>query len=162
MGKTTNILRSRSWLLLLALFVLLMPQQAAADDGYDKFTDMSYNYNIYVSGTNTDSLLQRVEIMLGDGDFGGAMSKCDTILDSDPTNGNVYLIFAEGSSYSRYKISGSGRASVTSDANGNITINSSGYSNFGVATNTAAGTSGLVPAPSANQLGSAGYFLRAD
>ena len=53
MGKTTNILRSRSWLLLLALFVLLMPQQAAADDGYDKFTDMSYNYNVYVSGTNT-------------------------------------------------------------------------------------------------------------
>ncbi len=46
---------------------------------------------INVSGTNTDSLLQRVEIMLGDGDFGGAMSKCDTILDSDPTNGKVYF-----------------------------------------------------------------------
>ena len=46
---------------------------------------------INVSGTNTDSLLQRVEIMLGDGDFSGAMSKCDTILDSDPTNGKVYL-----------------------------------------------------------------------
>ena len=46
---------------------------------------------INVSGTNTDSLLQRVEIMLGDGDFGGAMSKCDTILDSDPTNGRVYF-----------------------------------------------------------------------
>lgn len=46
---------------------------------------------INVSGTNTDGLLQRVEIMLGDGDFLGAMSKCDTILDSDPTNGKVYF-----------------------------------------------------------------------
>ncbi len=46
---------------------------------------------INVSGTNTDSLLQRVEIMLADGDFRGAMSKCDTILDSDPTNGKVYF-----------------------------------------------------------------------
>lgn len=45
---------------------------------------------IYVSSTNTDSLLQRVEIMLGDGDFDGAMSKCDTILDFNPTNGKVY------------------------------------------------------------------------
>ncbi len=46
---------------------------------------------INVSGTNTDSLLQRVEIMLGDGDFLGAMIKCDTILDSDPTNGKAYF-----------------------------------------------------------------------
>lgn len=46
---------------------------------------------INVNGTNTDSLLQRVEIMLADGDFSGAMSKCDTILDSDPTNGKVYF-----------------------------------------------------------------------
>ena len=46
---------------------------------------------INVNGTNTDSLLQRVEIMLADGDFNGAMSKCDTILDSDPTNGKVYF-----------------------------------------------------------------------
>ena len=46
---------------------------------------------INVSGLNTDSLLQRVEIMLADGDYSGAMSKCDTILDSDPTNGKVYL-----------------------------------------------------------------------
>jgi hypothetical protein len=72
------------------------------------------------------------------------------------------LIFAEGSSYSRYKISGSGRASVTSDASGNITINSSGYSNFGAATASAAGSAGLVPAPGTNVLGSAGYYLRAD
>lgn len=29
--------------------------------------------------------------MLEDGDFSGAMSKCDTLLDSDPTNGRVYF-----------------------------------------------------------------------
>lgn len=49
------------------------------------------NAIINVSGTSTDSLLQRVEIMLADGDFNGAMSKCDTILDSEPTNGKVFL-----------------------------------------------------------------------
>ena len=37
------------------------------------------NATINISGTNTDSLLQRVEMMLADGDFDGAMSKCDTI-----------------------------------------------------------------------------------
>lgn len=49
------------------------------------------NATINVTGTDTDSLLQRVEIMLADGDFGGAMSKCDAILDTEPTNGNVYF-----------------------------------------------------------------------
>lgn len=49
------------------------------------------NATINVNGTNTESLLKRVEIMLADGDFKGAMSKCDTILDSDPTNGEVYI-----------------------------------------------------------------------
>ena len=49
------------------------------------------NATINVNGTNTDSLLQRVEIMLGDGNFRGARSKCDTILDSDPTNGKAYF-----------------------------------------------------------------------
>lgn len=49
------------------------------------------NATINITGTNTDSLLQRVEIMLGDGDFNGAMSKCETILDSEPTNGKVYF-----------------------------------------------------------------------
>lgn len=49
------------------------------------------NATINVNSTNTDSLLQRVEIMVADGDFGDAMSKCDTILDSDPTNGKVYF-----------------------------------------------------------------------
>ncbi len=50
------------------------------------------NATINVNGTNTDSLLQRAEMMLADGDFDGAMSKCDTVLDSDPTNGKVYFL----------------------------------------------------------------------
>ena len=49
------------------------------------------NATINVNGTNTDSLLQRVEMMLADGDFSGAMQKCDTILDTDPTNGRAYF-----------------------------------------------------------------------
>ena len=49
------------------------------------------NATINVTGTNTDSLLQRVELMLADGDFSGAMQKCDTILDTDPKNGKVYF-----------------------------------------------------------------------
>ena len=49
------------------------------------------NATINVTGANTDSLLQRVEIMLGDGDFNGVMAKCDKLLDSDPTNGYIYL-----------------------------------------------------------------------
>ncbi len=40
---------------------------------------------------NKHALLQRVEIVLSDGDFQGAMEKCNTILDSDPTNGNAYF-----------------------------------------------------------------------
>lgn len=36
------------------------------------------------------------------------------------------------------------------------------YSNFSAATETTAGTAGLVPAPGINELGSTGYFLRAD
>ena len=49
------------------------------------------NATINVSGINTDALLQRVEIVLSDGDFKGAIEKCNTILDSDPTNGNAYF-----------------------------------------------------------------------
>ena len=49
------------------------------------------NATINVNGTNTENLLQRVELMLSDGDFNGAMQKCDTILDSEPTNGRAYL-----------------------------------------------------------------------
>ena len=40
-------------MLLLALFAWLVPQQAAADDGYETYVDQSYLYNVYVSGTNT-------------------------------------------------------------------------------------------------------------
>ena len=52
---------------------------------------------INVTGTNTDSLLKRVEIMLESGDFEGVKSKCDTLLDLDPTNGKIYfyLLLAE-------------------------------------------------------------------
>jgi len=57
----------------------------------------------------------------------------------------VHLILKEGSSYTRYKITGSGRATVTSDASGTITINSAGYSNFVKSGSTAA--AGLVPKP---------------
>ena len=53
MKQTLNILRGRPWLVLLALFAWLLPQRAAADDGYDRYTDLSYMYNVYVSGTNT-------------------------------------------------------------------------------------------------------------
>ena len=49
------------------------------------------NATITVNGTNIENLLQRVEIMLSDGDFKGAIEKCDTILDSDPKNGQSYL-----------------------------------------------------------------------
>ena len=49
------------------------------------------NATINVNGTNTESLLKRVEIMLADGDFIGAREKCDVILDSDPTNAKVYI-----------------------------------------------------------------------
>ena len=49
------------------------------------------NATINITGTNTDSLLQRVEIMLSDGEFCEAKSKCEAILDSDPSNGKAYI-----------------------------------------------------------------------
>lgn len=49
------------------------------------------NSTINVSGTNIDSLLKRVEIMIEDDEFKEAKSKCNTILDLDPTNGKVYF-----------------------------------------------------------------------
>ena len=49
------------------------------------------NATINISGTNSEILLHRVEMMLADGDFHDATAKCETILDSDPTNGLVYL-----------------------------------------------------------------------
>ena len=53
MKKTTNILRGRPWLLLLALLTWLVPQRAAADDNYETYVDQSILYNVFVSGTNT-------------------------------------------------------------------------------------------------------------
>jgi len=41
------------WLMLLVLFVWLVPQRAAADDGYETFVDQSILYNVFVSGSNT-------------------------------------------------------------------------------------------------------------
>ena len=49
------------------------------------------NATINVNGTNIDSLLKRIEILLSDGNYDGVMSKCNTILDLDPTNGKAYL-----------------------------------------------------------------------
>ena len=49
-------LREQRWLMLLVLLGWLLPQQAVADDSYDKFTDLSIMYNVYVSGTNTVTL----------------------------------------------------------------------------------------------------------
>ena len=50
------------------------------------------NATINVNGANTESLLKRAEIMLADGDFQGAMEKCDSVLDSDPTNAQAYIV----------------------------------------------------------------------
>lgn len=59
-------------------------------DGADSVT-------INAGGTNIDSLLQRVEIMLEDGDYNGVIDKCNTILDLDHSNGRAYffLLLAE-------------------------------------------------------------------
>ena len=48
------------------------------------------NATINVSGTNTESLLQRAELLLSEGDFIGAAQKCDSVLDFEPTNGRAY------------------------------------------------------------------------
>lgn len=53
MKQRKDIYSGRHWLLLLALFVWLLPQQASADDGYETFVDQSILYNVFVSGTNT-------------------------------------------------------------------------------------------------------------
>ena len=53
MKQKLNILRGRPWLWLWLLIAWLVPQQAAADDGYETFVDQSYLYNVFVSGTNT-------------------------------------------------------------------------------------------------------------
>ena len=64
------------------------------------------------------------------------------------TNGNTYLIVCDNTTArDRRKIAGSGATTVTSDANGNITINSTDhtYSNFVKSGSSAA--AGLVPKP---------------
>ena len=54
MFKTRNFLRRRHLLILLmAFFSQLLPQKAAADDGYDTYVDLTWNYNVYMSGSNT-------------------------------------------------------------------------------------------------------------
>ena len=51
--RQSNIIRRwRPWLLLLALFAWLLPQQAAADT-YDTYVDKSYNYGVTLDGSNT-------------------------------------------------------------------------------------------------------------
>ena len=53
MKQRKDICSGRHWLLLLALFAWLVPQQVSADDGYETFVDQSILYNVYVSGSNT-------------------------------------------------------------------------------------------------------------
>ena len=78
------------------------------------------------------------------------------------TNGNVYLNVLDNTTVrDSHKIVGSGATTVTSDANGVITISStnSTYSAMTGATASAAGKAGLVPAPAAGKNTS---FLRGD
>ena len=53
MKQRKDIYSGRHWLLLLALFAWLVPQQVSADDGYETFVDQSILYNVFVSGSNT-------------------------------------------------------------------------------------------------------------
>lgn len=80
------------------------------------------------------------------------------------TNGNTYIkLYDNNTVRSQLNIKGSGATSVTTDANGVITIsstdNNTTYSNMTAATASAAGTAGLVPAPAAGKQTS---FLRGD
>jgi len=80
------------------------------------------------------------------------------------TNGNTYIkLYDNNTVRSQLNIKGSGATSVTTDANGVITIsstdNNTTYSNMTAATADAAGTAGLVPAPAAGKQTS---FLRGD
>ncbi len=80
------------------------------------------------------------------------------------TNGNVYLNVLDNTTIrDSHKITGSGSVTVTSDANGVITIkgtdNNTTYANYKGATTAASGTAGLVPAATtATRTG----FLRGD
>ena len=56
MKQESNILRGRMWLMLLVLLAWLGPQQAMADDDFTTYVDMSYNYSVSLSGSNTVSI----------------------------------------------------------------------------------------------------------
>lgn len=78
------------------------------------------------------------------------------------TNGNVWLNVLDNTTVrDSHNIVGSGAATVTSDTNGKITINSvnTTYTNMKGATTEAAGAAGLTPAPAA---GAANRYLRSD
>lgn len=87
-----------------------------------------------------------------------------TAANAATTNGNTKIALADNSTVrNTLTIKGTGKTTVTSDANGVITINSTDanttYSNMTAATASAAGAAGLVPAPAA---GKQGQFLRGD
>ena len=56
MKQESNFLRGRMWLMLLVLLAWLGPQQAMADDDFTTYVDMSYNYSVSLSGSNTVSI----------------------------------------------------------------------------------------------------------
>lgn len=85
-----------------------------------------------------------------------------TAANAATTNGNTKIALADNSTVrNTLTIKGTGATSVTSDANGVITINSANttYSNMTAATADAAGKAGLVPAPAK---GKQTAFLRGD
>ena len=53
MTKQTINRRGWQWLMLLALLMWLVPQQASADGSYTTYVDMSYNYSVTLDGANT-------------------------------------------------------------------------------------------------------------
>lgn len=61
-------------------------------------------FNDVSNKSNIERLLQRVEVMLGDGDFSGAISKCEPILDLEPRNATVYVYLLMASLNCRRRI----------------------------------------------------------
>ncbi|MBR1493900.1 MAG: hypothetical protein IJ601_02485 [Acidaminococcaceae bacterium] len=101
--------------------------------------------------TNTDTHWTS-HLYVGDG----------TAANKATTNGNTKIVNTDNSSVrNTVTIKGTGATTVTSDANGVITVHSTNttYSNMTAATASAAGKAGLVPAPAA---GKQGQFLRGD
>lgn len=113
--------------------------------------------NKFFRGDNTwQNLTSNVTTALYVGASNGTSTSQQT------TNGNVYLILAEGDNYTRYNITGSGRTTVKSSSTGAITIDTPVYSSFTAATSSAAGAAGLVPAPGTTTYNKTTYFLRSD